>query len=246
MVYASVMSDHSIDSGSRPRVLITAGPTHEPIDAVRYLGNRSSGRLGISLAEEAAARGMVVTLLLGPTSRQPSDSRVRVIRFQTCGELEILLREHFPVSEVLIMAAAVADYRVRQTPGYEIGEGKIRRKDQALVLELEPTPDLLAGCSARRRDGQYLVGFALEPRERMDRSAREKLARKGLDLIVANPLETMDAAEIEATLYWASGESESSEGVIGKLEFARWLLDRIAQRAGWDACVGGLEEGGAR
>lgn len=243
---ASDMPDHSIDPGSRPRVLITAGPTHEPIDAVRYLGNRSSGRLGISLAEEASARGMSVTLLLGPTSHHPTDSRVRVIRFQTCGELEMLLREHFQVSDVLIMAAAVADYRAKSPPGANIGEGKIRRKDQALVLELEPTPDLLAGCSSRRRAGQYLVGFALEPRDRMEQSAREKLERKGVDLIVANPLETMDSGEIEAALFWRCGESERSEGAIDKSDFARWLLDRIAQRTGLDACVGGLEKGGAR
>src|SRR5262245_55498974 len=92
------------------RLLITAGPTHEPIDAVRFLGNRSSGRLGVALADEAAGRGWTVTLLLGPVSRTPSDSRVRVVRFRTCTDLEGLLAEAAAGCDVLIMAAAVADY----------------------------------------------------------------------------------------------------------------------------------------
>jgi len=91
------------------RMLITAGPTHEPIDAVRFLGNRSSGRLGVALADEAAARGWDVTLLLGPVSRTPSDSRVRTLRFRTCADLETLLRQTTDTCDVLVMAAAVAD-----------------------------------------------------------------------------------------------------------------------------------------
>ncbi len=215
------------------RLLITAGPTHEPIDEVRYLGNRSSGRLGIALADAAAARGMLVTLLLGPTHRTPSDSRVRVERFQTTGELESLLARHFPACDVLVMAAAVSDYRPVVDPGLlEACGGKLRRVKEGMTLRLEATPDLLAGCSARRRPGQTIVGFALEPRERMLASAREKLVRKKVDLIVANPKETMDAEGIEATLVSADGSERATPGVIGKDAFAAWLLGAIAPAAG--------------
>jgi len=203
------------------RLLITAGPTHEPIDAVRYLANRSSGLLGIALAEAAAERGWPVTLLLGPTTRDCADTRVDVRRFRTTADLEALLHEHLPACDALVMAAAVADYRPKPTGG------KMRRKAGAMVLELESTPDLLAGCAGRRAPGQLMVGFALEPREELDASARSKLKRKGLDLIVGNPLETMDADVIEATLYGKGGVVDSTPGVVAKTAFAEWLLDRI-------------------
>jgi len=222
--------DHShADAPPRkPRLLITAGPTHEPLDAVRYLGNRSSGRLGVALADHAAGRGWDVTLLLGPTHLTPTDSRVQTIRFRTTADLQGLLATHFPHCDILIMAAAVADYRPK--PADPSHAGKIRRGDAPLTIELEPTPDLLAECSRRRAEGggrQVIVGFALEPRERLMESARSKLARKGLDLIVANPLETMDAADIEATLLGADGSVRSTPGRITKDAFAAWLLDSL-------------------
>lgn len=209
-------------------LLITAGPTHEPIDAVRYIGNRSSGRVGMALAEEAARRGWTVTLLLGPNALTPPDSRVRVVRFRTAEDLRGLLRTHAPDTDVLVMAAAVADYRPKVDPAF-LG-GKFRRKDQKLVLELEPTPDLLAEVAGTRRTGQLLVGFALEPRREMIESARAKLARKQVDLVVANPLETMDSATIEATVIGRDGLEVSTRGAIEKSVFAAWLLDIITPR----------------
>jgi phosphopantothenoylcysteine decarboxylase/phosphopantothenate--cysteine ligase len=206
------------------RILITAGPTHEPIDAVRYIGNRSSGRLGISLATEAARRGWSTTLLLGPVPTGDVDTHVRLRRFRTASDLEGLLREEAPGADVLVMAAAVSDYRTIPHPG--MSEGKFRRQSTNLQLELEPTPDLLAGVSAGRRAGQLLVGFALEPRHDMVRSGREKLRRKGVDMVVANPLETMDSGEIEAVLIRPDGE-ESSGPAMSKERFAGWLLDRV-------------------
>lgn len=211
--------------GSPVRVLITAGPTHEPIDAVRFLGNRSSGRLGIALSDEAARRGCDVTLLLGPTPRHPTDSRVRVARFQTSADLEGLLARHLPLCDILIMAAAVADYRPRTPPGQLAT--KLKRQDGALVLELEPTRDQIAWCSEQRRPGQLLVGFALEPRERLLESARDKLRRKRIDLIVANPLETMDSDRIEATVLSPEGAEHGTPGMVSKTEFAPWLMDVI-------------------
>ena len=139
-------------------LLITAGPTHEPIDAVRFIGNRSSGRLGVALADKAAARDWRVTLLLGPTSLTPSDSRVQVLRFRTTADLEALLRQHFPAADTLIMAAAVADYRPKPLLNRpDAAEGKLKRSHGPLTLELEPTPDLLAACSSLRVPGQTLV-----------------------------------------------------------------------------------------
>lgn len=208
------------------RILITAGPTHEPIDAVRYIANRSSGRLGIALAETAADRGWSVTLLLGPTPRSTTHSAVRLRRFQSTADLEALLVEELPSCEVLVMAAAVADYRPKPT-ATPIAQTKLKRVQQNLTLELEPTPDLLAGCAGRKSPGQVLVGFALEPRDRLMESAQSKLERKKVDMIVANPLETMDAETIEATLVTRQGQSWSTDGGMTKEAFAPWLLERI-------------------
>lgn len=209
-------------------LLITAGPTQEPIDDVRFIGNRSSGRLGVDLACEGAARGMETTLLLGPTCLSVDDTRVRVVRFRTTAELQALLASHLPESDALVMAAAVADYRpVPPTAAEGAPPRKLRREQRRLTLELEPTPDLLAGCAAARRPGQLLIGFALEPRATMLDSAREKLVRKNVDAIVANPLETMDAPTIEAHLVRRDGRVDSTNGPIDKRAFGAWLLDRL-------------------
>ncbi|QOJ01605.1 MAG: phosphopantothenoylcysteine decarboxylase [Phycisphaeraceae bacterium] len=213
------------------RLLITAGPTHEPIDDVRYLGNRSSGRLGVALADEAARRGWTTTLLLGPTAVTPSDSRVAVRRFRTCAELQHLLDAEWPPADTLIMAAAVADYRPLP-PATHPGEPphKIRRADGPLTLTLEPTPDLLAHLAASRRPGQSIVGFALEPRETLFDAAADKLRRKGVDLIVANPLETMDSHDIDAIVLAREGPAIPPPGPMPKPAFARWLLSLIDAR----------------
>jgi len=218
----------------RRRLLITAGPTHEPIDAVRFIGNRSSGRLGVALADEAARRSWSVTLLLGPTHLTPPDSNVRLRRFRTTEDLRTLLREEARDADVLVMAAAVADYRPKSDQTSL--EGKRRRRGEGMTLELEATPDLLAECAGLRREGQLLVGFALEPAAELMDSARRKLERKRIDLIVANPLETMDGARIEATILGRPGsgleEGVRTEGAVPKEAFAGWLLDVVESRLG--------------
>ncbi len=211
-----------------PRILITAGPTHEPIDSVRFIGNRSSGRMGCALADEAARRGWSTTLLLGPAPALPTDSRVRLCRFRTCEDLRCLLREEFGRTDVLVMAAAVADYRPKVDPA--MWNGKFRRHSTTLTLELEPTPDLLAEMSHSRRPGQTLIGFALEPRNELTASAIAKLDRKGVDLVVGNPLETMDSPDIEATLF-AKGGQQTPTPKMTKDVFAAWLMDRIVSLA---------------
>lgn len=215
------------------RLLITAGPTYEPIDAVRFIGNRSSGRLGSALADHAARAGWSVRLLLGPNAIEPADPGVELVRFRSTADLEALLAEHLPDSDVLIMAAAVADYRPE--PGSVRSEGKHRRTGESLVLKLEATPDLLAGCAAVARPDQLLVGFALEPEAELLASARAKLARKSIDLIVANPLETMESPAIHARLIGNPDRGFpvdiATDGPMPKDAFAGWLLEHLTPLA---------------
>lgn len=220
--------------GPRGAMLITAGPTHEPIDAVRFIGNRSSGRMGVAIAQAATNAGWGVTLLLGPMTVTPQDQgggtggRLRVVRFRTCEDLRGLLAKEVASADVLVMAAAVADYRPKVDPAFQ--GGKFRRTGQKMVLELEPTPDLLAEVSKTRRPEQLMVGFALEPRDELLQSARDKMVRKGVDMVVANPLETMDSEEIEGMIVSPAGETRPEGGRMPKVAFAAWLVDRIGER----------------
>jgi phosphopantothenoylcysteine decarboxylase / phosphopantothenate---cysteine ligase len=213
------------------RLLITAGPTQEPVDAVRFLGNRSSGRLGVALAEHGADRGWDVTLLLGPTHTTPDHPSVELVRFRTTEDLRRLLEQRLPAADALVMAAAVADYRPIPPEGLSVDDldaVKLRREGERLVITCEPTPDLLAGCAKAARPEQLLVGFALEPRDELLASATRKLEKKDVDLVVANPLETMDAGAIEATLVGPGGVVATTEGAIDKRAFASWLLERLS------------------
>lgn len=212
-----------------PRLLITAGPTYEPIDAVRFIGNRSSGRLGSALADYAAKAGWMVRLLLGPNAVCPDDPRIELVRFGSCADLQAKLAQHLPDCDILVMAAAVADYR--PVPEEIDLQGKRRRVGGEMSIKLESTPDLLAGCSAIARQDQLLVGFALEPRDLLLDSARRKLEKKSIDLIVANPLETMDADSIEAHLIGNHARGVDlrvqTPGIISKANFAQWLIQHI-------------------
>lgn len=235
-------------TAARLRVLISAGPTFEPIDRVRYIGNRSSGRLGVELADACARRGHRITLLLGPSALEPVDSRVLVRRFHSAADLEGLLDAEFGRCDILIQAAAVADYTVEsvttrdgQQIRAEAASGKLRRAARGLTIHLRPTTDLLAQCAARRVqrravDGTgasatpRIIGFALEPADRLLVSAREKLARKGVDAIVANELATMDAPSIRAVVVFADGREVDTGRAMSKRRFAAWLLDRLCIR----------------
>jgi phosphopantothenoylcysteine decarboxylase / phosphopantothenate---cysteine ligase len=212
-------------SGTPLRVLITAGPTWEPIDEVRYLGNRSSGRLGVQMATAATRRGLTTTLLRGPATVDPTpDPLLTEGRFQSASDLESALQREWPAHDILIMAAAVADHR----PIREAGSArKIRRLEGSLTIRLEPVPDLLAGLAEIPHAGTR-IGFALEPADELARNARAKLVRKRLAAIVANPLETMEAQTIDGVLIDADGhEQRPARGPIGKDAFATWLIDRV-------------------
>ncbi len=200
------------------KILITAGPTHEAIDDVRYLANRSSGRMGIELAKAAGEAGCEVTLLLGPVAVEPP--ALHVERFESTADLQRLLDTHFPSCDVLVMAAAVADYRpVTQAAG------KLPRQGGKLLLELEPTPDLVAGCAARRCPGQRIIAFALEEPKQLANRAVEKMQSKRVDAIVANPLATMDSDHITAVVYTSAGKTYSPDpSTNSKQTFAAWLI----------------------
>ena len=153
------------------RVLLTAGPTREPIDDVRFISNRSSGQMGLALARAAADAGHDVTLLLGPVlvpAGLDDDPNLRVVRFSTTAELQTLLTEYFPACDVLVMAAAVADYRLAAPR-----TGKAPRSD-GMRLELEPTPDLVAGLAKSKRPDQRVIAFALEEAAVLEQRATEK------------------------------------------------------------------------
>jgi phosphopantothenoylcysteine decarboxylase/phosphopantothenate--cysteine ligase len=192
--------------------------------------------MGVALADEAARHGWQVTLLLGPAPAQPSDSRVVVQRFRTCSDLQTLLRTHVPQADVLVMAAAVADYRPVVDPAF-FG-GKFRRKNQALSLNLEPTPDLLAEVAETRRADQLFVGFALEPREELLEAAKNKLARKRVDMVVANPLETMDSSNIDATILTSDGRVFGPGESLSKGAFAQWLVAELSRALSAKALAG--------
>ncbi len=208
------------------RVLITAGPTREPIDDVRFIGNRSSGSLGIELARAAVASGLETRLALGQSVQNPQINGVDLIRFDQTSELRALLRQTMPATDILVMAAAVADHTpARQVPGKQSRSGIGTH-----TLELVPTPDLLAEIASSARLDQLLVGFALEPEERLIDSARRKLEAKGVDMIVANPLGTMESLAIRARVVAKSELVElmgQPEGVLSKPDFATWLWPRL-------------------
>jgi len=207
-----------------PRILVTAGPTREPIDAVRYLSNRSSGKVGLAIVEAALELDWPVTLLLGPgTEYPPNHPLLETLSFTTANELQTLLETTWPESDILFMAAAVADFR----PKCPLAGAKLKR-ERHTSLELEPVEDMLAGLAALSSPGQIRIGFALEdPKDLLER-ARKKLQTKDLDAIVANPLSTMESDSIEATLIHRDGHSEELPGPTSKKEFAQWLLERIS------------------
>ncbi len=210
--------------------LITAGPTREPLDAVRYLGNRSSGRMGVALAEAAVAMGHHTTLLLGPVPHAPAEHPLlEVVRFETTAQLQALLHQHLPGARLLLMAAAVADFIPEPLAD---GDTKCSRHAGPVGLTLHPAPDLLQACAASARDDQTCIGFALEPADELLERAAAKLHRKGIDGIVANALCTMDARTISGTLLLADGSTCTAPTTMAKADFATWLLNTLRTELG--------------
>jgi phosphopantothenoylcysteine decarboxylase/phosphopantothenate--cysteine ligase len=216
-----------LPSGSRPwdglRVLVTAGGTREPIDPVRFIGNRSSGRMGLALAAAAARLGADVTLVAANVSL-PEPVGVRRIDIETAEQLRQATSEEFPSTHVLLMAAAPADFRPA-----DVAEGKLKRQD-GLELSLEPTEDILAALAATRNENQTIVGFAAEHGGGAER-ARSKLTSKGADLIVLNdvsdPTIGFESSENAVTLIDAASETpvpKASKDIV-----ADAILQRVDQ-----------------
>src|SRR4051794_35774156 len=206
------------------RVLVTTGGTREPIDSVRYVGNRSSGRMGFALAAEARARGADVTVVAANVAL-PRDEGIHYIDVETAAELEQAALRAFEYAEVLVMAAAVADFR----PVAPVDEKISKTGRDELSLSLEPTTDVLATLSERRRPGQVLVGFAAEHGEGGVERARGKLGRKRLDAVVVNDISRgdigFDTGDNEVTIVTASGDHVVP--LAPKAEVAAAILDAV-------------------
>ncbi len=207
------------------KVLVTAGRTEEPLDAVRYLSNRSSGKMGYALAEASRRRGARVSLVSGPASLEPPQG-VHFERVRTAEEMAEAVFRHLDESSVVLMAAAVADFRPAESQN-----GKIKKRDGFSTIEVEPTRDILAEIARRRRPSQVVVGFAAEA-ERVLENASQKLREKGLDLIVANDV-TREGAGFEVdtnivTLIFPDGREIPLEK-MSKLDVAKRVLDQVVE-----------------
>ena len=211
------------------RVLITAGGTAEPIDPVRFIGNRSTGKMGVAIAEAAIARGASVTLVVGyVTAALPGEAAI--VRVETTAEMRDAVFDILDTSDVLVMAAAVADFRPKRTATTKLS------RDEGLTLELEPTEDILAGAAAAagaagaRTQRPILVGFAAETGS-LDRAA-DKLRRKGVDLLVANDVSEAGSGfgtDTNRVTILDAGGGEQALPLLAKRAVADILLDRVAR-----------------
>jgi phosphopantothenoylcysteine decarboxylase / phosphopantothenate---cysteine ligase len=197
------------------RILITLGPTQEPIDAVRYIGNRSSGQMGVALAAAACDAGHTVTTVCGPIALKV-DPRAKCVEVVTAQEMFDAVTHEFPNHDLLIMAAAVADFTPIRTAPMKL------ERSNSLVIELKPTTDIVAAVSKSRRPDQRTVAFSLESDGNIERAQR-KMRYKSVDLMVFNPLSTMNAPGISPTLLRPDG-SVRSVPLMPKTQFASELL----------------------
>ena len=227
-------------AGGAPRpldgmqVLVTAGGTREPLDAVRFVGNRSSGRMGFALAAEAARRGAAVTVIAANTTLDATPG-VRYVEVQTAEELRDATLSRLPDVDLLLMAAAVADFRPAHPEDAKISKAG----RDSLTVDLIPTADVLAEAAAQRREGQIIVGFAAEHGAEGVERARAKLERKTLDAIVVNDISRpdigFDSDHNEVAILGQSGElhvprSTKEDVAVRVLDFVQEL--RVAGRAG--------------
>ncbi|MFQ5693758.1 MAG: bifunctional phosphopantothenoylcysteine decarboxylase/phosphopantothenate--cysteine ligase CoaBC, partial [Nitrospinota bacterium] len=211
------------------KVLVTAGPTRETWDAIRFLSNRASGKMGYALAGAARRRGAEVTLVSGPTSLPPPPG-VPVVRVESAEDMRGAVMDALPGTSVVIKAAAVADYRPRRTE-----KGKIKKSGGELTLALERTPDILEEIGKARGDGEnvplLLVGFAAET-EDLVKNAKAKLREKGLDLIVANWVGERNGAmgaDVSSIVLIDRSGRETETQPLGKEALAEIILDRVGE-----------------
>ena len=207
------------------RVTVTAGPTQESLDPVRYLTNHSSGKMGYAIAREAMLRGAEVTLISGPTALKPVPG-VKLVPIVTAQDMLEAVQAALPETDILIKAAAVADYRPAA-----VSDQKLKKQDGELSIPLERTTDILAWVSEHRHPGLFVCGFSMETENMLDNS-RKKLHKKSLDMIVANNLKTQGAGfGVETNVVTLITKDEIKElPLMGKDEVAGKLLDEIRRR----------------
>jgi phosphopantothenoylcysteine decarboxylase/phosphopantothenate--cysteine ligase len=206
------------------KALVTAGPTHEPLDPVRYIGNQSTGKMGVAIARELAQNGAFVELVLGPSLLEIRDPLIRVTRVQSAGEMYAACLEIFPSTQIAVMSAAVADY----TP-VSFSSEKIKKNSETFTLELSRTKDILQALGEKKKNGQILVGFALEKTDEAA-YARKKLKTKNADMIVLNSLNDAGAGfgfdTNQVTIFEKNG-TEIPYEQKSKQQVARDIVDRI-------------------
>ncbi len=208
------------------KALVTAGPTHESIDPVRFIGNQSSGKMGYAIAEELASRGADVTLVSGPVSLNSTHKNIKIIRVMSAEDMYRECTERSKEYDIAVMAAAVADYRPAETSGQ-----KIKKSDGSLTIELIRTKDILASLGKLKNGKQVLVGFALETQQE-ENNARKKLEEKNADLIILNSLNDAGAGfghdTNQVTLFYRTGEKKKVE-LKPKKELAKDIVDSIIE-----------------
>lgn len=206
-------------------VLITAGPTYEKIDPVRFIGNYSTGKMGYALAEEAASRGAKVTLVSGPVSIKAKHPSISVINIESAREMHDQCIKQFPSSDIAIMCAAVADYAPENTATEKIK----REKDEIPVIKLVKNPDIAASLGKIKKESQKLIGFALETNNEVT-NAQDKLKRKNLDAIVLNSLQDKGAGfgtdTNKISIFFANGNRQDFP-LKSKTEVAKDIIDAI-------------------
>ena len=211
-------------------VVVTAGPTYEDIDAVRYIGNRSSGKMGYALAAEAARRGARVVLVSGPTSLEVP-ANVEIVRVRSASEMHAAVMSESTAANMVIMAAAVADYMPRART-----DGKIEKSDASLSLDLVPTPDILADLGRLRTAGRgpLLIGFAAQSGDPVD-AARRKLHAKNADMVVANDISRADTGfDVDTNaVMLVTAEGAEPVALAPKTEIASVILDRAEKLSSW-------------
>lgn len=207
------------------KIIVSAAGTREPIDPVRYISNRSSGKMGYAIAQEAANRGANVILVSGITNIE-APKNVQLIKVESACEMQKHIEEHFSTADITIMSAAVSDYRVKN-----VATQKIKKSDETMTIELVKNPDILKGLGAKKSTNQYLVGFAAET-QNVEEYAKDKLKRKNLDMIVANDVSQAGAGfNVDtniAKIITADGKIKTAP-LMKKTQLASLILDTIEE-----------------
>lgn len=206
------------------KAMVTAGPTYEPIDPVRFIGNHSTGKMGLAIARELQHRGADVTLIMGPTQVDMNTNGIPIVKVKTADEMYRASNKVFEKSDIAIMAAAVADYAP-----VAIAKEKIKKKEDKLVLELTKTKDILKSLGEKKKEGQVLVGFALETNDE-EQNAADKLQKKNADMIILNSLNDPGAGfgyDTNKITIFEKGGQQFSFDTKSKSEAAKDIVDTI-------------------